>query len=92
MGGDPRAISRWEAVKIIAPLIGIAFMSANLVGLWQLPGQREAREARAKALEARRQREEEEARRRLEESKKREAEERERRRQLDEDLRKMFKK
>jgi hypothetical protein len=91
MGDAPRAISRWEAVKIIVPLIGIAVMSANLAGFWQLPGQREAREARAKAREARQQREEE-ARRRLEESKKREAEEQERRRQLDELRRRMFNK
>jgi hypothetical protein len=89
MGADPRAISRWEAVKIIVPLIGIAFMSANFAGFWQLPGQREAREARVKAREARQQREEA-ARRMLEESKKREAEEQERRRKLDESLRNMF--
>jgi len=43
MGDNPRAMSRWEAVKIIVPLIGIAFMLANLVGLWQLPGQGEGR-------------------------------------------------
>jgi hypothetical protein len=47
MGDNPRAMSRWEAVKIIVPLIGIAFMLANLVGLWQLPGQGAL--ARAKA-------------------------------------------
>jgi hypothetical protein len=43
MGDNPRAMSRGEAVKIIIPLIGIAFMLANLVGLWQLPGQGERR-------------------------------------------------
>jgi hypothetical protein len=43
MGDNPRAMSRWEAVKIIVPLIGIAFMLANLVGLWQLPGQGKGR-------------------------------------------------
>jgi hypothetical protein len=91
MGDDPRAISRWEAVKIIVPFIGIAVMSANLAGFWQLPGQREAREARTKAREARQQREEA-ARRMLEESKKREAEQQERRRELNESLRNMFKK
>jgi len=53
MGDNPRTMSRWEAVKIIVLLIGIAFMLANLVGFWQLPGQNDGREARAKAREER---------------------------------------
>src|SRR5262249_38724959 len=33
MGDDPRAISRWEAVKIIVPLIGIAFHVSQSRGI-----------------------------------------------------------
>ena len=38
MGDNPRTISRWEAIKIIALLIGIATLLFNIVGLWRLPG------------------------------------------------------
>jgi hypothetical protein len=38
MGDDPRTISRWDAVKIIALLIGISALLLNIVGLWRLPG------------------------------------------------------
>jgi hypothetical protein len=38
MGDNPRTMSRWEAVKIIALLIGIVAMLFNIVGLWRLPG------------------------------------------------------
>ncbi len=78
MGDSPRAISRWEAVKIIVPLIGIAFMLANLVGLWRLPGQGEESEASAQAREERKYWEESN-RQILEERKMRDAAEKERR-------------
>ena len=38
MGDNPRTISRWEAIKIIALLIGIVTLLLNIVGLWRLPG------------------------------------------------------
>ena len=51
MGDNPKAMSRWEATKVIVPLIGIAIVLTNLIGLWDLPGQDKVREARAKARE-----------------------------------------
>jgi hypothetical protein len=54
MGENPKAMPRWEAVKIIAMLVGIAIALTNLGGLWQLPGMAQEREARAKAREERR--------------------------------------
>ena len=39
MGDNPKAMSRWEATKVIVLLIGIAIVLTNLIGLWQLPGQ-----------------------------------------------------
>lgn len=38
MGDNPRTMSRWEAIKIIALLIGIAALLFNIAGLWRLPG------------------------------------------------------
>jgi hypothetical protein len=53
MGENPKAMSRWEATKIIVLLIGVAIVLTNLIGLWQLPGQAQELEARAKAREER---------------------------------------
>ena len=89
MGENPRAMSRWEATKIIVPLIGTAAMLANLAGLWDLPGQDKVREVRAKAR-AERKYWEESARRRKEESKQLEAEDKERQRRFEEDMRRTF--
>ena len=90
MGDNPKAMSPWEATKIIVPLIGIAVVLANLIGLWDLPGQDKVREVRAKA------REEQKywadlVRRNKEESKRLEAEDKELRRESSsEDMRRMF--
>ena len=89
MGDDPKAMSPWEATKVIVPLIGIAVVLANLIGLWDLPGQDKVREVRAKAREERKYWADS-IRRNREESRKLEAEQKELRRQLDEDMRRMF--
>ena len=89
MGDNPRAMPWWEVVKIIVPLIGIAAVLTNFVGLWELPGQGKEREARAKAREERKYWEGS-ARRREEESKKRDAEEKERQRMFEETMRRAF--
>jgi hypothetical protein len=89
MGENPRAMSRWDAVKITALLIGIAAALTNIAGVWDLPGQSEDRVRRAKAREERKYWEDA-ARRNREESKKLEAEDLERRRKLDEDMRRAF--
>jgi hypothetical protein len=89
MGENPKAMSWWEATKIIVLLIGIAIVLTNLVGLWQLPGQGQEREARAKAREERKYWEEA-AKRRKEESKRLEAEDRERRERFEQDMRRVF--
>ena len=89
MGDDPKAMSPWEVTKVIVPLIGIAVVLANLIGLWDLPGQDKVREVRAKAREERKYWDDA-AKRRKEESRKLEAEQKELRRQLDEDMRRMF--
>ena len=47
MGEDSKAM--WEATKVIVPLIGIAVVFANLIGLWDLPGQSQVREVQTKA-------------------------------------------
>jgi hypothetical protein len=89
MGDNPRAISRWESIKIIVPLIGIAVMLANLVGLWELQGKGAARDARAKARQE--QTYWRDATKRMQEEwKKRDVDEKERRRQFDEDMRRAF--
>ena len=51
-------MSAWEAVKIVVPLIGIAVVLANLLGLWATPGQTAAREERKKWAAEKRQWEE----------------------------------
>ncbi|WP_306226291.1 hypothetical protein [Bosea beijingensis] len=56
-GDDPRKLSPWQKVQIVALSLGIAACLANVAGLWQLYGQGEARAARAKAVEERRSRE-----------------------------------
>lgn len=89
MGENPRATSRWEAVKIIAPLIGIVAVATNLAGLWEMPGQSQERDKRARAREERRYWEES-VRRGKEESRRREAEEKERQRMFDETMRRAF--
>ena len=89
MGDNPRAMSRWEIVKIIVPLIGIAVVLTNLAGLWEMPGQDKERETRAKAREERKYWEDS-ARRRKEETRKREAEDKERQRDFDETMRRAF--
>jgi hypothetical protein len=89
MGDDPKAMSPWEATKVIVPLIGIAVVLANLIGLWDLPGQDKVREVRAKAR-AEQKDWADSIRRNREESRKLEAEQKELRRQLDEDIRRMF--
>ena len=89
MGDNPKAMSWWEATKVIVPLIGIAMVLTNLVGLWDLPGQDKVREARAKAHEERKYWVEA-AKRRKEESKRLEAEDRERREEFERDMRRVF--
>ena len=89
MGDNPKAMSWWEATKVIVPLIGIAMVLTNLIGLWDLPGQDKVREARAKAHEERKYWVEA-AKRRKEESKRLEAEDRERREEFERDMRRVF--
>jgi hypothetical protein len=89
MGDSPKTMSRWEATKIIVLLIGIAIVLTNLAGLWQLSGNAQESEARAKAREERKYWAES-ARRRKEESKRLEAEDKERREELERDMRRMF--
>lgn len=47
MGDNPKAMSMWEAVQVIIPLIGIAIVLSNLLGLWATEGQTKTREQRA---------------------------------------------
>ena len=89
MGEPPKSMPWWEAVMIIALLMGIAAAAANIAGLGDLPGQAQDRVARAKAR-AERQYREESSRRIKEEWKKREADEEERRRKHDEIMRRTF--
>ena len=93
MGQSPKAMSPWEATKIIVPLIAIAIVSANLAGLWRLPGRAEQLEARAKTRQEQMQKQklqDEAAKRRKEETKRREAAEKERREKFEEDMRRTF--
>ena len=89
MGENPKAMSWWEATKIIVLLIGIAIVLTNVAGLWQLPGEAKEREVRAKAREERKYWEEA-AKRRKEESKRLEAEDKERREEFEQDMRRVF--
>jgi hypothetical protein len=58
MGDNPKAVSVWEALQIIVPLIGIAIVLSNLLGLWATQGQIKAREERKKWEEWNRQQQE----------------------------------
>jgi len=93
MGENPKAISRWDTIKIVALSIGIAVVLTNLTGLWQMPGQAQERQARAeKSAKAREQQRywTESIRRQKEESKKLEAEARERQERFEQDMRRTF--
>jgi hypothetical protein len=81
MGDNPRAMSVWEAVQIIVPLIGIAIVLSNILGLWATQGQVQAREERKRWEESDRQRKEQQ--------KKLEDEQRERDRRFQEMFRRM---
>jgi hypothetical protein len=81
MGDNPKAMSVWEAVQIIVPLIGIAIVLSNLLGLWATQGQVQAREERKTWEESDRQRKEQQ--------KKLEDEQRERDRRFQEMFRRM---
>lgn len=89
MGENPRAMPPWEVTKVAVLLIGITIASAHLAGLWQLPGQAEVNEARAKAREQRKYWEDTATKRR-EESKKLEAEDKARREEFERDMRRVF--
>lgn len=68
MGANPKAMPVWEAVQIIVPLIGIAIVLSNLLGLWAMQGQVQAREERKKWEE--RDRQQKEFRKKLDEEQK----------------------
>lgn len=48
MGDNPKTMSAWQTVQIIVPLIGIAIVLSNLLGLWATQGQITARKERMK--------------------------------------------
>ncbi|WFU17511.1 STM3941 family protein [Bradyrhizobium sp. CB3481] len=89
MGEDPKSMSWWEATKVIALLIGIAIVSANLAGLWQASAPTPESDARAQAR-THQKAWQESIKKSREDSKRLEAEDKERRRQLDEDMRRAF--
>ena len=89
MGDNPRAITTWEAVKIIVPLIGIAAVLSNLAGVWELPGQSAERATRAKAREEHKYWQESNKRMR-EEWKKRDAEDKKRQAETEDLMRRTF--
>jgi hypothetical protein len=80
MGDSPRAMPRWEAVKVIVLLIGIAAVATNIAELWEFPWQDRA--AQAKVREERKQWAES-TKRILEDSKRLEAEREKQRQELD---------
>lgn len=84
MGDDPRTLSRFQRLQIAVLLAGIAAAGANIAGLWQLDGQGAARQARARTLEDRRDRET--ARKRLQEDEKQRAAEDKRRQEENEEV------
>lgn len=89
MGDDPWTLSRFQILQIAVLSAGIAAAGANIAGLWQLDGQGAARQARAKVLEERRERET--ARKRTqEEAKQRAAEDKRRQEENEEVLRRAF--
>ncbi len=65
----PGTTSAWDIAKIVVPLIGIAVVLANLVGVWATPGQTAARAERKKWADWHQRRQEES--RQLEEERKR---------------------
>ena len=89
MGDNPKTFSAWDTVLIVLALIGIAIVLTNVAGLWQLPGEAQQREVRAKAREERKYWEEA-AKRRKEESKRLEAEDKERQERFEQDMRRVF--
>ena len=89
MGEDPKSIPWWEATKVIALLIGIVIVSANLAGLWRAFDPTPQDEARAQAR-AQQKIWQESIRKNREDSKRLEAEQQERRRELEEDMRRAF--
>lgn len=80
MGDSPKAVSRWEAVKIAVLLIGIAAVVTNIAELWEFPWQDRA--AQAKVREERKQ-QAESTKRMWEDSKRLEAEREKQRQELD---------
>lgn len=87
--GARRPATRWEMAQIAALLVGVGAALANLAGLWELPGQSEARAVREKA------REESDywtaaAKRYKQESREREAQEKKRQREFDETMKRAF--
>ena len=81
MGDNPKTMSAWHTVLIVAALIGIAIVSSNLLGLWATEGQTKAHDAR-KEWEAW-------DRKLKEESKKRDQEQKERDQRFQEMFRRM---
>jgi predicted polyphosphate/ATP-dependent NAD kinase len=59
MGDNPKTMSAWQTVQVIVPLIGIAIVLSNLLGLWATQGQATAREERMKWEQEDRRRQEE---------------------------------
>jgi hypothetical protein len=88
-GESPKSMPLWETVIVVALLIGIAGASANIAGMWNLPGQAEDRVKRAKATEERKYWAER-SRQIKEEWKQREADEEKRRREFDDTMRRTF--
>lgn len=89
MGHGPRRLSRFQVVQIAVLLAGIAGALANVAGLWQLEGQGEARQARARDAEEHRYWEDAQRKMR-EEATRREAADKERQRETDETMRRAF--
>ncbi|MGX1791024.1 hypothetical protein ACWIGM_30045 [Bosea sp. NPDC055332] len=84
MGDDPRTLSRFQLLQIAVLLAGIAAAGANIAGFWQLDGQGAARQARAKVLDDRRERQA--AQKRMQEEAKQRAAEDKRRQEENEDV------
>ena len=89
MGEPPKSMPLWEGAIIAVLLIGIVGASANIAGMWNLPGQAEDRVKRAKATEERKYWAER-SRPIKEEWKQREANEEKRRREFDDTMRRAF--
>ncbi len=89
MGESPKSMPLLETATVIVLLIGIAGASANVAGMWNLPGQAEDRVKRAKAAEERKYWAER-SRQIKEEWKQREADEAKRRKEFDDTMRRAF--